>query len=135
MVFVICVNNLIKLVNAMATNDQPIQIIGNESNSVTEIETGSTARAAEQNAMEKTGAVAQAPLKENQHIAAQRSNNEIATNDGAVIETLDTALHNKPGVAEGETVSGSNRADYYESRPYGKSDAEEELDALNTNQP
>lgn len=55
---------------------------------------------------------------------------EIATNDGSVIETLDTAFHGKPGWSEGENLSGSNRADYYEARSYGKSDAEEELDEL-----
>ncbi|HUP12350.1 MAG TPA: hypothetical protein VM187_09070 [Niastella sp.] len=64
----------------------------------------------------------------------RESNDEIATNDGAIIETLDTAFHNKPGVAEGSNISGSNRADYYESRSYGKTDAEEELDALNNGQ-
>ncbi|MGZ5133502.1 MAG: hypothetical protein ACXWCG_00065 [Flavitalea sp.] len=55
---------------------------------------------------------------------------EIATNDGSVIETLDTALHGKPGWSEGENISGSNRTDYYEARSYGKSDVEEELDDL-----
>lgn len=55
---------------------------------------------------------------------------EIATNDGSVIETLDTALHGKPGWSEGENISGSNRADYYEARSNGKSDVEEELDEL-----
>lgn len=55
---------------------------------------------------------------------------EIATNDGSVIETLDTALHGKPGWSEGENLSGSNRADYYEARSYGKTDVEEELDEL-----
>jgi hypothetical protein len=55
---------------------------------------------------------------------------EIATNDGSVIETLDTALHGTPGWSEGENISGSNRADYYEARSYGKTDVEEELDDL-----
>ena len=55
---------------------------------------------------------------------------EIATNDGSVIETLDTALHGSPGWSEGENPSGSDRAGYYEARSYGKSDAEEELDDL-----
>lgn len=55
---------------------------------------------------------------------------EIATDDGSVIETLDTAFHGKPGWSEGENISGSNRADYYEARSYGKSDVEEELDEL-----
>ena len=55
---------------------------------------------------------------------------EIATNDGTVIETLDTALHGTPGWAEGENPSGSSRADYYEARSNGKSDSEEELDEI-----
>ncbi|MBD0288826.1 MAG: hypothetical protein ICV51_16980 [Flavisolibacter sp.] len=56
-------------------------------------------------------------------------NTEIATNDGSVTETLDTAFHGTPGWSEGENLSGSNRADYYESRSYGKTDVEEELEA------
>ena len=55
---------------------------------------------------------------------------EIATNDGSVVETLDTAFHGKPGWSEGENPSGSNRADYYEARSTGKSDTEEEVEAL-----
>ena len=55
---------------------------------------------------------------------------EIAKDDGSVTETLDTAFHGKPGWSEGENLSGSSRADYYESRSQGKTDAEEELDAL-----
>lgn len=58
---------------------------------------------------------------------------EIATNDGSVIETLDTAFHGKPGWSEGENPSGSSRADYYEARSQGKSDSEEELDELKKN--
>ena len=56
--------------------------------------------------------------------------NEIATNDGSVIETLDTVFHGKPGWSEGENPSGSSRADYYEARSTGRSDAEEEMDEL-----
>lgn len=54
---------------------------------------------------------------------------EIATNDGSVEETLDTVFHGTHSWVEGENLSGSNRADYYESRSYGKTDAEEELEA------
>lgn len=61
---------------------------------------------------------------------ASERNNEIATNDGSIIETLDTALHGKPGWVEGENLSGSSRADYYEAQSYGKSDSEEEVDEL-----
>ena len=58
---------------------------------------------------------------------------EITTNDGSVIETLDTTLHGKPGWSEGENPSGSNRADYYERRSQGKSDSEEEMEELRKN--
>ncbi len=60
---------------------------------------------------------------------------EVANNDGSIIETLDTAFHNEPGLIKDHSIAGSNRADYYESRSYGKSDVEEELDALNKQQP
>lgn len=62
---------------------------------------------------------------------AKATDNDVANNDGSTLETLDTALHDKPGYSEGETVSGSNRADYYEKRSYGKTDVEEELDEIN----
>ena len=55
---------------------------------------------------------------------------EITTNDGSVIETLDTAFHGTPGWSDGENISGSNRADYYEARSNGKSDSEEEVDEI-----
>jgi len=111
----------------MTPGEQPIKIIGNESNHIIEVKGGDAARAAQP---EKTDATATGPTH-----AAERKNDEVATNDGAVIETLDTAFHNKPGVAEGENPSGSDRADYYEARSYGKTDSEEELDTLNNEQP
>jgi hypothetical protein len=119
----------------MATQEQPIQIIANESNTVTEIEAGETAHTAEPNTMTEKASAAEQLSENNYTIAAERTTDEVATNDGAVIETLDTAFHNKPGVAEGENLSGSDRADYYESRSYGKTDAEEELDTLNNQEP
>ena len=70
-----------------------------------------------------------AASKEKEFSSAKHEGNDIANNDGSVFETLDTAFHDKPGHAEGESASGSNRADYYEERSYGKSDDEEELDA------
>lgn len=55
---------------------------------------------------------------------------DVATNDGSVMETLDTAFHDVPGYnSQDDNVSGSNRADYYEARSYSKSDTEEELEA------
>jgi hypothetical protein len=69
------------------------------------------------------------PANEDSYTAGNNTP-EIAANDGSVIETLDTAFHGTPGWSEGENISGSNRADYYEARSNGKSDVEEELDEL-----
>ncbi len=55
---------------------------------------------------------------------------EITNNDGSVVETLDTAFHNKPGMIKSHSVAGSNRADYYEAQSQGKSDSEEEMEYL-----
>lgn len=71
--------------------------------------------------------------KVEEHFTAGNETPEIATNDGSVIETLDTAFHGTPGWSEGENLSGSNRADYYEARSNGKSDSEEELDEIKKN--
>ena len=60
---------------------------------------------------------------------AKHEGNDTANNDGSVMETLDTAFHDKPGYAEDLSMAGSNRADYCEERSYGKTDDEEELDA------
>ena len=70
------------------------------------------------------------PARRDDQLTAGKGTPEITTDDGSVIETLDTAFHGEPGWAEGNNISGSNRADYYEARSYGKSDAEEELDDL-----
>ena len=56
---------------------------------------------------------------------------DVATNTGTTIDTLDAAFHNALGMAKGNELTGSKRAAYYESNSYGKSDAEEELDAMN----
>ena len=58
-----------------------------------------------------------------------KATNDLANNDGSVVETLDTALHGKPGWSEENSIAGSNRADYYEARSYGKADDKEELEA------
>lgn len=56
--------------------------------------------------------------------------NDIATNDGSVVETLDTTFHDVPGFnSHDDNISGSNRTDYYEARSNSKSDTEEELEA------
>lgn len=66
---------------------------------------------------------------QNDHPDAEPANKDVATNDGSVVETLDTAFHDVPGFNGGENLSGSNRADYYEARSQSKSDTEEELEA------
>ena len=118
----------------MATENQPIKIIANESNTVTELDNVSGAQASEPNTTADKEKASHQPMAEGS-TQTERSNHEIATDDGAVIETLDTAFHNKPGVAEGLNLSGSDRADYYEARSYGKTDSEEELDTLQDKQP
>jgi hypothetical protein len=61
---------------------------------------------------------------------AALTTNDVATNDGSVVETLDTAFHDVPGYNSHEdNISGSNRTDYYEARSNSKSDTEEELEA------
>lgn len=69
--------------------------------------------------------------KDKEFSEAKHQGKDVANNDGSVLETLDTAFHDKPGRAEGESVSGSNKAGYYDERSYGKSDDAEELDARN----
>jgi hypothetical protein len=115
----------------MAEQDKTIRIIGNESNNTFEVEAGGSSAAAAPNTNAQKVKDAEQLEASFETGSAERHNDEIATNDGSVIETMDTAFHNKPGVSEGENLSGSDRADYYESRSQGKSDAEEELDSLN----
>jgi hypothetical protein len=114
----------------MAEQDKTIQIIGNESNNTFEVEAGGSSPAAEPNTNAQKVKEAEQLEVSFESGSAERHNDEIATNDGSVIETLDTDFHGKPGVSEGENLSGSDRADYYESRSQGKTDAEEELDML-----
>src|SRR5215204_534585 len=83
----------------------------------------------QRNQEKKNQSVNKKPDRDDQ-LTAGHDTPEIATNDGSVIETLDTAFHGIPGWSEGENISGSNRADYYEARSNGKSDAEEELDVI-----
>lgn len=113
----------------MMPADEPIKIIGNESNNEYEIEPGTT-RTSEPTPAPAKDTKAEEPAWEAPIPEPTGINNDLATNDGSIAETLDTAFHNKPGVAEGENPSGSDRADYYEARSQGKSDAKEELDIL-----
>lgn len=108
----------------MNTGEQPVRIIGNESNMVYEIEPGRNDSAPETTQAEE--GAKERPAINNPHKAAQQSTNDLATNDGAVVESLDTAFHQKPGVAKGLNSSGSSRAGYYEEKLYGQSDAQEE---------
>jgi hypothetical protein len=114
--------------SAMQKDNDPTKIIGNESNNEYVIEPGTT-RTLEPNATESNNKLTQ-PLDNAPTGEVPPINNDLATNDGSVVETLDTAFHNKPGVAEGENPSGSDRADYYEAHEQGKSDAEQEADSL-----
>jgi hypothetical protein len=69
-----------------------------------------------------------------QILSAEQSDNEVTNNDGSVKETLDTAFHNTPGYISDHSLSGSNRADYYEKRSQGKSDIEEEQEYIRNHQ-
>jgi hypothetical protein len=70
----------------------------------------------------------------NQILSAEHSDNEVTNNDGSVKETLDTAFHDEPGYISDHSLSGSNRADYYEKRSQGVSDAEEEQEYIKNHQ-
>ncbi|MEI6945971.1 hypothetical protein V9K67_02140 [Paraflavisolibacter sp. H34] len=56
--------------------------------------------------------------------------NDVATDTGSTIDSLDSAFHNALDINKSHAASGSNRAEFYESKSYGKSDSEEEVDAL-----
>src|SRR6478672_2575832 len=112
----------------MEEQDKPVQIIANESNTVFEIESGDTTHTTEPNTTADKAKAAEQLDQKLSKPRAERSNDEVATNDGSLIETLDTDFHGKPEIAEGENISGSDRADYYEARSQGKTDVEEELD-------
>lgn len=72
-------------------------------------------------------------IKGDTSTAVRLSDNDVATNSGSTINTLDTAFHDIPDHLN-DPLSGSNRADLYETRSYGKTDAEEEMDVLRKNQ-
>ena len=114
----------------LAEQNKPIQIISNESNHVVEVENPNITPAEVPNTTAQKVKEAEALDQQLSSANAERHTDEVATNDGSVIETLDTDFHGKPGFAEGENPSGSDRADYYEARSQGKTDAEEELDML-----
>ncbi len=68
-------------------------------------------------------------LDESQTI--EESESGLATNSGSTTGTLDGAFRNALHVVKENNLTGSNRASFYEAASTGKSDAEEELDALN----
>lgn len=109
----------------MSTENQPLKIIGNESNTVYEIVPDGNAPAQKSPATTEGGISADVPAPGKWDAATPQDSNDLATNDGAVIDTLNTAFHHKHN--EGDNPSGSNRADYYEERSYGQTDAEEEI--------
>lgn len=113
----------------MNTGEEPLRIIGNESNMVYEIEQGSNADAPKKAPVPEGDEANGQADGSDQTPAATQGTNDLATNDGAIIETLDTAFHGQHGVTEGRFPSGSNRAHFYEERSSGKSDAEEELNS------
>lgn len=110
----------------MNTGEEPLRIIGNESNQIFEIEPGSTPAPKETTTQQEDQPDKQSSW-DNPPAAVSQPSNDLATNDGGVIGTLDTAFHNKAGVDENTNLGGSNRADYYEKQPNGQSDAEEEV--------
>lgn len=116
----------------MNTEDEPLRIIGNESNQVFEIEPGSSNPAPKETSTQKEDKPREQSSWNNHPAAALQPSNDLATNDGGVIGTLDKAFHNKPGVDETTNLAGSNRADYYEAHPNGQSDAEEEVNPSST---
>jgi hypothetical protein len=67
----------------------------------------------------------------NELVQGNYNSNDISTNNGTTEDTLDAAFHSALGVTRGNNLAGSNRADFYETPSSGKSDSEEELDALN----
>ncbi|WP_018612161.1 hypothetical protein [Segetibacter koreensis] len=69
-----------------------------------------------------------------QNLPVEQADDEVTNNDGSIVETLDTAFHNEPGVIKDHSIAGSNRADYYEAQSQGKSDAEEEMDFIRKQQ-
>jgi hypothetical protein len=111
----------------MNKGEEPLRIIGNESNQVFEIEPGSSTPGPEETTPKIEDKPIGPPSWNVPSEAAPQSSNDLATNDGGVIETLDSAFHNKPGEVERTALEGSNRADYFEAYPNGKSDAEEEV--------
>src|ERR1051325_11487152 len=106
----------------MSTEEESQKIIGNESNQVYQLEPDGNTREPRSIDAEKDESKEQL-VADNPNAATQPTNNDLATNDGGIVETLDTAFHNKPSVTEGINPSGSNRADYYEGKSYGQSDA------------
>jgi hypothetical protein len=116
----------------MNKGEEPLRIIGNESNQVFEIEPGSSTPAPKETTTQLEDKPIEPSSWNNPFEEAPQHSNELATNDGGVIETLDTAFHNKPGVAERTDLEGSNRADYFEANPNGQSDAEEEVNPSST---
>lgn len=72
-------------------------------------------------------------VKGDRSVAVRLTDNDTATNTGSTINTLDTAFHDFPDHLN-DPLSGSNRADLYESRSYGKTDSEEEMDVMRKKQ-
>lgn len=113
--------------SVMNKGDEPLRIIGNESNQIFEIEPGSSTPAPKETTTQEEDQPDKQSSWGDLSAVVPQPSNDLATNDGNVIGTLDAAFHNKPGVDESTNLEGSNRADEYEKHPHGQSDAEEEV--------
>jgi hypothetical protein len=65
---------------------------------------------------------------------AKHSGNDIANNDGSIAPALDNVFHGKAESKEHNAAEGSNMQDYYKRNEGGKSDIDQELDALGKKQ-
>jgi hypothetical protein len=111
----------------MITDEQNVPPESNNSNA-----TGRTRDTQNDSAAESSEQINE--FYDRQILSAEHTDDEITNNDGSVIETLDTDFHDEPGFIAGHSLAGSNRADYYEKRSQGKSDAEEEQEYMRNRQ-
>lgn len=70
---------------------------------------------------------------EPQYEANDYTSNDTATDTGTTEDILDAALHNALEINHNNSLTGSNRADFYEANDAGESDAQQELDDITDN--
>lgn len=68
-----------------------------------------------------------------QYEATDYTSNDTATDTGTTEDTLDAALHNALEINHNNSLTGSNRADFYEANDAGESDAQQELKDISDN--